>query len=82
MVIDADRKIRPWGGWRGIIEFDRKMRGFITEDALLIGVETRTSSPVRIVRDPEGQSVNVAGSTPAAKGRAMPAGLSVPLWMG
>lgn len=37
----------------GLQEFGRKMRGYITEDSTLIGVESRTSSPVRIPRDPE-----------------------------
>ncbi len=33
--------------------FDKKMHGFITSDALMLAVESRTSSPVRILRDPE-----------------------------
>ncbi len=37
----------------GFGEFDHKNRGFMTNQALLLGVETRTSSPVRIVRHPE-----------------------------
>jgi uncharacterized FAD-dependent dehydrogenase len=32
--------------------FDRQMRGYLTEEAVLIGVESRTSSPVRVPRDP------------------------------
>lgn len=36
----------------GLTEFGRKIKGYITEEATLIGVETRTSSPVRIPRDP------------------------------
>lgn len=36
----------------GLIAFDRKMSGFLLDDAILTGVETRSSSPVRIVRDP------------------------------
>jgi len=35
----------------GLRRFEDKMRGFITEEAILIGVETRTSAPVRVVRD-------------------------------
>lgn len=38
---------------KGIREFEEKMPGFITDDALLIGVETRTSAPVQILRDDE-----------------------------
>ena len=36
---------------QGFKEFDRKNRGFLTNEAVLIGAETRTSSPVRIPRD-------------------------------
>lgn len=36
----------------GLAAFDRQMRGYITNDAVLVGVESRTSSPVRVVRDP------------------------------
>jgi hypothetical protein len=35
----------------GFREFDKKMRGFMTNQAVLLGVESRTSSPVRIPRD-------------------------------
>ncbi|MGM0574788.1 MAG: NAD(P)/FAD-dependent oxidoreductase [Myxococcota bacterium] len=38
---------------RAVLRFDRKMKGFLTEDAVLMGVETTTSSPVRVVRDEE-----------------------------
>lgn len=37
----------------GFKEFGKKSRGFLTNEAVLIGAETRTSSPVRIPRDPE-----------------------------
>ena len=60
---------------RGIAEFDRKMRGFITEEATLIGVETRTSSPVRVVRGPDSQSVNVAGLYPCGEGAGYAGGI-------
>lgn len=60
---------------RGIGEFDRKMRGFITEEATLIGVETRTSSPVRIVRGPDGQSVSVTGLYPCGEGAGYAGGI-------
>jgi hypothetical protein len=36
----------------GIRRFDEKMRGFVTAEAILLGVETRTSAPVRLPRDP------------------------------
>ncbi|MFI3318484.1 MAG: FAD-dependent protein [Rikenellaceae bacterium] len=37
----------------GLVEFGRRMRGFVTNDALVSGVESRTSSPVRVPRDRE-----------------------------
>jgi uncharacterized FAD-dependent dehydrogenase len=37
---------------RALMRFDQKMRGFVTDDALLIGIETTTSSPVQLARDP------------------------------
>lgn len=40
-----------WRMKEGLRMFDRKLRGFASEEALLIGCETRTSSPVRIPRD-------------------------------
>ena len=57
------------------MEFERKMRGFITEEATLIGVETRTSSPVRILRGPDSQSVNVAGLYPCGEGAGYAGGI-------
>jgi uncharacterized FAD-dependent dehydrogenase len=60
---------------QGMKEFDRKMRGFITAEATLIGVETRTSSPVRILRGPDGQSVNVAGLYPCGEGAGYAGGI-------
>ncbi|HET6460276.1 MAG TPA: NAD(P)/FAD-dependent oxidoreductase [Syntrophales bacterium] len=60
---------------RGIVSFDQKMRGFITEEATLIGVETRTSSPVRIVRGPDGQSLNVGGLYPCGEGAGYAGGI-------
>jgi hypothetical protein len=37
----------------GFKQFEIKMKGFLTRDAVILGVESRTSSPVRIPRDPE-----------------------------
>jgi len=52
----------------GIPVFGKKMPGFITADALLVGVETRTSSPLRLLRGEDGQSVNVRGLFPCGEG--------------
>ncbi|HKZ16763.1 MAG TPA: hypothetical protein VJ161_04780, partial [Geobacteraceae bacterium] len=59
----------------GISYFDRKMRGFMTEEATLTGVETRTSSPVRIVRDDDMQSVNLKGLYPVGEGAGYAGGI-------
>jgi uncharacterized FAD-dependent dehydrogenase len=48
--------------------FDRKMRGFISDEALLIGIEARTSAPVRITRNDGLQSVSTIGLYPAGEG--------------
>lgn len=37
---------------RGIREFDKKMKGYLMDDAIMVGVESRTSSPVRVPREP------------------------------
>jgi uncharacterized FAD-dependent dehydrogenase len=60
---------------RGFAEFERKMPGFITGEATLIGVETRTSSPVRIVRGEDGQSVTAAGLFPCGEGAGYAGGI-------
>ncbi len=50
-----------------IVEMDKKLRGFATEDAVLTGVETRTSSPVRMPRDAFFFS-NIRGLMPCGEG--------------
>lgn len=59
----------------GFLVFDRKMPGFISQEANLIGVETRTSSPVRILRGDNCQSVNVAGLYPCGEGAGYAGGI-------
>jgi len=54
--------------------FDRRMRGFATADAILTGVETRSSSPVRVVRDDTLQS-NVRGVYPCGEGAGYAGGI-------
>lgn len=60
---------------KGLTAFNVKMPGFITEEAVLIGVETRTSSPVRIVRGEDGQSVSVRGLFPCGEGAGYAGGI-------
>ncbi|MEZ5739340.1 MAG: NAD(P)/FAD-dependent oxidoreductase [Burkholderiaceae bacterium] len=55
--------------------FDRQIRGFAMADALLTGVETRTSSPIRIRRDDAFQSVNIRGLYPAGEGAGYAGGI-------
>jgi uncharacterized FAD-dependent dehydrogenase len=56
--------------------FGRQIRGFDRADAVLTGIETRTSSPVRITRDPETlQSLNVRGLYPAGEGAGYAGGI-------
>jgi hypothetical protein len=59
----------------GIRQFDQKMKGFITQEAHFIGVETRTSSPVRICRGPDGQSESVRGIYPCGEGAGYAGGI-------
>lgn len=56
--------------------FDRQMRGYLTEDAVLVGVESRTSSPVRVPRDPVRlQSPDVADLYPCGEGAGYAGGI-------
>ncbi|MEF1291664.1 NAD(P)/FAD-dependent oxidoreductase [Vibrio sp. M260118] len=55
--------------------FDRKIKGFASDDALLTGVETRTSSPVCIKRGKDFQSVNLKGFFPAGEGAGYAGGI-------
>jgi uncharacterized FAD-dependent dehydrogenase len=55
--------------------FERQIRGFAMTDAVLTGVETRTSSPLRINRGRDFQSLNVAGLYPAGEGAGYAGGI-------
>ncbi|MEK0418892.1 MAG: hypothetical protein RI949_2898 [Pseudomonadota bacterium] len=55
--------------------FDRQIRGFARPDAVLTGVETRTSSPLRIPRGRDFQSLNVKGLYPAGEGAGYAGGI-------
>lgn len=61
---------------QGFRSFDRKMRGFVTEDATLLAVESRTSSPVRIPRDKETlQHPQLQGLYPCGEGAGYAGGI-------
>ncbi|HEX2943137.1 MAG TPA: hypothetical protein VHO91_18950, partial [Rhodopila sp.] len=55
--------------------FDRELPGFAMPDAVLTGVETRTSSPLRITRGPTGLSLNTGGLFPAGEGAGYAGGI-------
>lgn len=55
--------------------FGRKIKGFDRADAVLTGVETRTSSPLRIVRGEDFQSCNVSGLYPSGEGAGFAGGI-------
>ncbi|MDX2494779.1 MAG: NAD(P)/FAD-dependent oxidoreductase [Desulfuromusa sp.] len=55
--------------------FNQRMRGFVGPEATLIGVETRTSAPLRIVRDQHGESVSHKGLFPAGEGAGYAGGI-------
>ena len=55
--------------------FDRQIRGFAMHDAIFTGVETRTSSPLRITRGADFQSLNVKGLYPAGEGASYAGGI-------
>ncbi len=57
--------------------FDRTMKGFLTNDAVVVGVESRTSSPVRIPRDAQTlQHVSVRGLFPCGEGAGYAGGIA------
>lgn len=61
---------------QGLKAFGAKSRGFLTNDAMLIGLESRTSSPVRIPRNPETlQHTGIRGLYPAGEGAGYAGGI-------
>ena len=59
----------------GILEFDKKIKGFANKNAVLTAPETRSSSPVRILRNEEFQSINLKGLYPAGEGAGYAGGI-------
>jgi uncharacterized FAD-dependent dehydrogenase len=55
--------------------FEKQIRGFAMHDAVLTGVETRTSSPVRVTRGEDGHSLNTRGLFPAGEGAGYAGGI-------
>ncbi len=59
----------------GILEFGKKIKGFDCKDAVLTAPETRSSSPVRILRNEDFQSINLRGLYPAGEGAGYAGGI-------
>jgi uncharacterized FAD-dependent dehydrogenase len=61
---------------RGFEYFGKQRRGFLTNEALMIGVETRTSAPVRITRNADNlQHISIEGLFPAGEGAGYAGGI-------
>lgn len=61
---------------RAVHRFDERMRGFLTREAVLIGVETTTSSPVRVLRDPATlEATGLPGLYPCGEGAGYAGGI-------
>lgn len=58
----------------GLLDFDKKIKGFADSDSILTGVETRSSSPVRIIRDDNCMS-NIRGIYPCGEGAGYAGGI-------
>jgi uncharacterized FAD-dependent dehydrogenase len=58
-----------------LLAFGRRMRGFDGPDARLLGVETRTSSPVRVLRDESGRALGLRGLHPIGEGAGYAGGI-------
>lgn len=59
----------------GLFQFDKKIRNFSDENSVLTGIETRTSAPLRILRNQNFQSANVAGLFPSGEGAGFAGGI-------
>lgn len=60
---------------RALVSFDHKIKGFSGEKATLTGVETRTSAPIRITRDENGEALGAKGFFPAGEGAGYAGGI-------
>lgn len=79
-VVETElREVLPDFVYHGLLQalphFNRKMKGFVTSEAVLVGVETRTSAPLRITRNEFGESVSHPGLFPAGEGAGYAGGI-------
>lgn len=59
----------------GLSDFEKRIDGFTSSSSVLTGIETRTSAPVRIVRNESMQSINVTGLYPSGEGAGFAGGI-------
>lgn len=59
----------------GIVDFDKKIKGYGDYDSILTGIETRTSAPIRMNRDEKLNSISVKGLYPAGEGAGFAGGI-------
>ncbi len=60
----------------GICDFERKLTGFSAKDSVMTGIETRSSSPVRIVRGESYEAIKIKGLYPAGEGAGYAGGIT------
>lgn len=60
---------------QGFVDFGKKMNGYLTNEAVVVGFETRTSSPVRIPRNEKLQHVQIGNMYPCAEGAGYAGGI-------
>ena len=58
----------------GFMNFNHKIPGFI-DQGIMVGMESRSSSPIRIIRDEQGQSIQVKGLYPCGEGAGYAGGI-------
>ena len=66
-IVDALRQ--------AVVDYNKKMHGFISSEALVVGVETKTSSPIVMLRDKSLQSISHPGLFPAGEGAGFAGGI-------
>jgi hypothetical protein len=59
----------------GLRTFERRMHGYVSDEAVLLGIESRTSSPCRLVRGEDYQSVGIRGVYPCGEGAGYAGGI-------
>jgi uncharacterized FAD-dependent dehydrogenase len=80
MAVRLDQILPAWMNSKireGLEIFNRNMKGFLSENAQLYGVESRTSCPLRVTRDPETlQSISHLGLYPCGEGAGYAGGIT------